>query len=1266
MPTTGQLFFGTEGGGDDTRIAYVNQGTTTQLPVADNAPTLDLIGFNIADIVLDTAAGFYFAIVNGGNDGSGAYLVRGSLSGGPVTILADYRNVVGDPSDDTLVNALAIDPVTNRLYVGLQEATGSVPGSSGIRRYTYNTTTGAVTDNGFLVTATSSAKPLEGGFNIFDPRDFDIDTSNGTLVFTELLTGGVQANGIFRLNLSSPNTIVQLVSQTQFPDNGSNGFIADIEVDNTTNLAYFSTFSQSPSPGAGFNAAQNRIWFISDTATAGTATQLALFATDGTTNFYTLNAIFYPGDMIFDQSTRQLYIESEQTDPGADDLIYVFQLNAAGTSATLVNTITPTLAGTSANIQGMAFNILPVISSLTGTGTAALEQSAAIVLTTNAPTFADADGARLSSATVQVTGGTFTSTQAGVNNDNLAVGAGLQISGLVAGTNISLSYNAATRTLTLTGQDTLANYQTVFAAVRYFSVGDNPTNYGANTTRTLTWTISDGALNVLAASPNSATTTINVTAINDAPVFTLLAGDSATTTETAGTGSTVPTIKIDVGGNATVADLDALNFSGGTIRFAITAGAVAAQDQLNIDTAAATTVTVAAGNVSVGGTVIGTVTGGGAGGADLLVTLNASATPARVQSLIRAVDFTNTGGDNPTAGARTVTVTLNDGGGTANGGANQVVATITLTVAAVDDAPTAVADIATTIETTIAGISVLGNDTDPDGGTINPVSINGSAIAVGATAAIGSGATVTRNADGTLTYNPNGAFNALISATTATATGASNSSAVDSFIYALNGGSSTTVSVTVNGVDGVGDQLRGTPGIDTINGTGNADTIFGLADNDVIFGNGGGDTIDAGDGDDRISGGLGDDTILGGLGRDLIGGGDGNDILDGGTGIANEMLGNAGDDFYRVRVIGDSVIEASGEGTDTVEAFVGNVTLGANLENLTFLGAGNFIGQGNALDNVITGGTGADSISGFGGNDRIIGGSGAANELVGGQGNDTYVISVAGDSIVEAFGEGTDTEETALAALSLANNVENLTYTGAGSFAGTGNGLANALTGGAARDSLSGLVGDDTLDGGSGVANELVGGQGNDTYIVRVAGDSVVEALGEGTDTVQTALGSFTLAANVENLVFTGASSAAGVGNVSDNAMTGTAAADTLSGLGGNDTLIGGGGADLLIGGTGADIFRYLGGETGLDRIIDFASGSDRLSLSSAGFTQTGVLTFQSGAGVTATTANSTFLYDTNTGIVSYDADGNGAGAAVQIAQLNTGLVLGIGDFIIV
>ena len=230
-----------------------------------------------------------------------------------------------------------------------------------------------------------------------------------------------------------------------------------------------------------------------------------------------------------------------------------------------------------------------------------------------------------------------------------------------------------------------------------------------------------------------------VTPVNDAPTSTGLQGDSVTTTEPAGAGSVLPNVKIDAGGNATLADLDNLNFNGGSIRFAITAGLVSAQDRLSIDTSAATTVTVAGATVSVGGTAIGTFTGGGAGGSDLVVTFNASATPALVQTLIRAIDFANTGGDNPTAGARTITTTLNDGGGTANGGFDTLAITSTVTVIAASDSPTLAGSPANlTFAPGVAGIVNLSAFTfaDPDSGAVT-VTLSASAPGTFQTTAVG-------------------------------------------------------------------------------------------------------------------------------------------------------------------------------------------------------------------------------------------------------------------------------------------------------------------------------------------------------------------------------------------------------------------------------------------------------------------------------------------------------------------------------------------------
>ncbi len=125
--------------------------------------------------------------------------------------------------------------------------------------------------------------------------------------------------------------------------------------------------------------------------------------------------------------------------------------------------------------------------------------------------------------------------------------------------------------------------------------------------------------------------------------------------------------------------------------------------------------------------------------------------------------------------------------------------------------------------------------------------------------------------------------------------------------------------------------------------------------------------------------------LLGGDGTDTLNGGTGNDVLDGGLG-ADTMAGGADNDVYRVGDAGDVVNETApgSGGTDRVETTLAAYTLGTNVENLTYVGTGNFVGTGNTLGNTIIGGALADTLSGLGG-------------------NDTYTVT-AGDVIIEAGG----------------------------------------------------------------------------------------------------------------------------------------------------------------------------------------------------------------------------------------------------------------------
>jgi Ca2+-binding RTX toxin-like protein len=356
-----------------------------------------------------------------------------------------------------------------------------------------------------------------------------------------------------------------------------------------------------------------------------------------------------------------------------------------------------------------------------------------------------------------------------------------------------------------------------------------------------------------------------------------------------------------------------------------------------------------------------------------------------------------------------------------------------------------------------------------------------------------------------------------------------------------------------------------------------------------------------------------DHTIDGGAGNDVITGGEGNDTLIGGAGT-DTLTGGLGDDLYVVDGNADTVNELVNEGTDTIVVqTAGNATFSlapadpvlaagrANIENLSYEGAGNFNGTGNALDNVISGAAGNDTLVGGAGNDTLIGGAGndvfdggvpnnaAGNDtMVGGAGNDSYTVNSALDVVVEVADEGTDSV-TSTVSHTLSANVENLTLGGNQNINGTGNELANVITGNAGANVLTGGGGADTL----------IGGGGNDTFVLTNLTDAVVttENGGGGTDTILVQVAgnaSFSLdgRVNIENLTYQGAGNFNGTGSAGDNVITGANGADTLTGAAGNDNLVGNAGNDVLMGGTGNDA---LNGGAGNDTLTG-GTGADQLT----------------------------------------------------------------------
>jgi len=656
---TGQVWYLTQGGTNDARLVYVNSDGLNHTTVFDNNPTTDLgTGFP-EDVALDTAAGLFY-VLSGGGDGSNSRILMGRIgSATPPTTVETYN------ATDNLVYAMHIDNINEKLYVSyIDVGAGFGNTTQGIKVYDYNTTTGALSNEQFLVTQATAGITNSGtGTGIFIPRDFDIDTQRGFLYFTNVSLGSsVETNMVWRLDLNNITAAaVKLAPQAQFPLDGNgtdfttlNGIITDVEIDISANRAYFITHAEDTfDPDA-----ENAIWMVASASTTNGGSNAVKVTVVGVTA-----ADFYPGDMTLDEVNNILYIETENNSDGNassdDDVIWVFQLDAAGTTATLINTITPGF-GATANIGGMQFNTLPTLSGLNGTGTAIGEQAAvgvAPVLLTGAPTITDVESDHLAKATVQITGGKFSSNESSSNDDHLGHGPTGATSGAIGGTNITLSWDSTTETLTLTGYDTIANYQAALASIRYWATGDNPTNYGLNPTRTVTWTVSDGSPDVPGGAQNSGVTTINITAVNDAPVNTGAVNPSgAEDTTIAVTGLSIT----DPDTNPGVTDI--------TVTLSVTKGVL-------------TFLT----NVA-GGLTAGDISGNGTATVTLTATLNEiNATLAATNGLL----FTGAANVN---GTDSLTVVTNDGGNTGTGGPLSDTDIYTITMNAVNDAPIVAGD----------------------------------------------------------------------------------------------------------------------------------------------------------------------------------------------------------------------------------------------------------------------------------------------------------------------------------------------------------------------------------------------------------------------------------------------------------------------------------------------------------------------------------------------------------------------------------------------
>ena len=309
-----------------------------------------------------------------------------------------------------------------------------------------------------------------------------------------------------------------------------------------------------------------------------------------------------------------------------------------------------------------------------------------------------------------------------------------------------------------------------------------------------------------------------------------------------------------------------------------------------------------------------------------------------------------------------------------------------------------------------------------------------------------------------------------------------------------------------------------------------------------------------------------------------------------------------------------TVVSGSQAGKDIL--LLNTSPLGLTTGNVTFADGSRILfgdnTTGTASDNSansLTGTAGSDYLWGFGGNDTLNGGAG--NDYIDG---------------------------------------------------GNGSG-ADSILGGAGNDILIGGPSNDTLDGGTG-ADTMYGGLHDDTFVVDDAGDVVIELAGGGNDLVRSSI-SYTLAAEVNRLTLTGSAAINGTGNGLANTIVGNSAANLINGGTGIDTLTGGGGADSFV-------FDAAPGTANADRITDFVRGQDKIvldggvmaSLGASGNLAAGDVRFFSGSA--AHDANDRIIYNSATGQLFYDADGNGSGAQQLIATLSNRPALSATDIAVV
>jgi Ca2+-binding RTX toxin-like protein len=426
----------------------------------------------------------------------------------------------------------------------------------------------------------------------------------------------------------------------------------------------------------------------------------------------------------------------------------------------------------------------------------------------------------------------------------------------------------------------------------------------------------------------------------------------------------------------------------------------------------------------------------------------------------------------------------------------------------------------------------------------------------------------------------------------------------------------------------VGDAGNDTMTLSEVNGALPAAIMVGGDGNDVLTG---------GSGNDILVGQAGNDTLLGKGGNDMLFGGDGNDVLTGGTGD-DQVFGEAGNDQMIWNPGEGTDLNEGGDGNDVTVVFGGNgseqftetangsrvrfdrvtpapfsIDIGTTEAMALFMNGGDdtFSATGNlsAIQTIVAGGAGNDTINGSNGNDILVGNDG--NDFIdGNQGADIVDLGAGDDTFQWDPGDGSDRVEGG-------DGVDTMLFNGADvaeNFDVSANGARTRFTrnigsidmdlahiesidvrafGGADNLTVNDLTGTDVTQvtaelaahggGDDGAADNVTvnGTNGNDVAIVAGQGSNL-QVAGLAAAVTVTGASPTMDSLNVNALGGDDVIDASGVqagspslvldGGAGDDVLIGGAGNDVLRGEDGDDVLLGGPGQDVLDGGTGSNI----------------------------------------------------------------------------------------------